>query len=346
MDPSHSPHDDTPAVAPALIEGATVGDVLRQVRERQGLTLEQISDVTKIPVRHLDALERGDLAAVPPGMYQRAEIRAFAEAVGLNPRVALAYLERGPQARIAVPAPPEAPQEPEVAPTEFVPPPVMAPPQPPVSDPVPQNFREDVGAVQDVQPKAPAPLPSKAAIARAQSGGGVRKFGLVAALIVIAGIAWLAMRSLPNDGSVSQVTTVATSPAPTAPGTDSVAPASPPPVASESAQTTSAPPSTVPSAPAPTPAATTPAAAARATQVSHAAPVVLSPDLRIVSQPSGARVTVDGVGWGQTPVTIRYLPPGTKRVRVTRDGYLSQERTVNLTADAPRTTVNVTLRRR
>jgi hypothetical protein len=36
-------------------------------------------------------------------------------------------------------------------------------------------------------------------------------------------------------------------------------------------------------------------------------------------------VTVDGIGRGITPVTIRYLAPGTKRVRVTREGYLAEE---------------------
>jgi hypothetical protein len=53
--------------------------------------------------------------------------------------------------------------------------------------------------------------------------------------------------------------------------------------------------------------------------------------LVVSSMPAGARVTVDGVGWGATPLTIR-LPPGVKRIRVTHDGYVGRERTVRISA--------------
>jgi hypothetical protein len=52
--------------------------------------------------------------------------------------------------------------------------------------------------------------------------------------------------------------------------------------------------------------------------------------LVVTSNPSGARVTVDGIGWGVTPVTIRHLSPGVKLVRVTKDGYVGQERAVTM----------------
>ena len=35
-----------------------IGDLLRRTREAQGLTLEEISDMTKISVRYLEAIER------------------------------------------------------------------------------------------------------------------------------------------------------------------------------------------------------------------------------------------------------------------------------------------------
>ena len=72
--------------------------------------------------------------------------------------------------------------------------------------------------------------------------------------------------------------------------------------------------------------------------------VVMSAAVTVMSTPAGARVTVDGIGWGETPVTIRHLPPGQKVVRVTKEGYKSQQRIVNL-ADAPRpAAVRITLR--
>jgi hypothetical protein len=62
---------------------------------------------------------------------------------------------------------------------------------------------------------------------------------------------------------------------------------------------------------------------------------VVDNTLRVTSSPSGARVTVNGIGWGSTPVTIRYLPPGTKVIRVTKDGFRGAETTVMLDGDAP-----------
>ena len=79
-------------------ESVAFGDFLRQARERRGLTLQQIARETKIPFRHLDALEHGNLSDVPQGIYRRAEIRAFAQSVGLDQSVALAELERALQA--------------------------------------------------------------------------------------------------------------------------------------------------------------------------------------------------------------------------------------------------------
>jgi hypothetical protein len=48
--------------------------------------------------------------------------------------------------------------------------------------------------------------------------------------------------------------------------------------------------------------------------------------LVVISEPAGARVTINGVGFGSTPLTIPYLSPGAKRIRVTKAGYLAEER--------------------
>lgn len=57
--------------------------------------------------------------------------------------------------------------------------------------------------------------------------------------------------------------------------------------------------------------------------------------LIIESTPPGARVTINGVGWGETPLRIRYLPFGAQRVRVAKSRYRSEERVVQLSAEAP-----------
>src|SRR5258705_7132035 len=75
-------------------EGISCGEFLRRAREGRGLTLQQIAQGTKIPLRHLHALERDEFAVLPGGMYRRAEVRAYADAVGLDRHVALAWLDR------------------------------------------------------------------------------------------------------------------------------------------------------------------------------------------------------------------------------------------------------------
>ena len=60
------------------------GDRLRQARETKGLSLATIADATRIAVRHLSALERGDLEALPSGPFAKGYIRAYAEHVGID----------------------------------------------------------------------------------------------------------------------------------------------------------------------------------------------------------------------------------------------------------------------
>jgi hypothetical protein len=66
--------------------------------------------------------------------------------------------------------------------------------------------------------------------------------------------------------------------------------------------------------------------------------------LRVTSNVPGARVTVNGIGWGSTPLIIRHLPPGPKRIRATKDGYGTVERTVELTPDRSDLAVQLELR--
>ena len=71
-----------------------------------------------------------------------------------------------------------------------------------------------------------------------------------------------------------------------------------------------------------------------------------APQLVITSNPAGARVTVNGIGWGVTPVTIRNLPPGEKVIRVTKDGYVASQTSLQFGATGASATVRLTLPRR
>jgi hypothetical protein len=68
--------------------------------------------------------------------------------------------------------------------------------------------------------------------------------------------------------------------------------------------------------------------------------------LIVETRPAGARVTVNGIGFGETPLRIPYLPFGTKRIRIIKEGYVSVERSVRVDAATPRPRLNVRLRER
>ena len=60
------------------------GQQLFQARQRRGLTLDDISRTTKIPLSLLQAIERNDTARLPQEFFTRAFVRAYAREVGLN----------------------------------------------------------------------------------------------------------------------------------------------------------------------------------------------------------------------------------------------------------------------
>jgi transcriptional regulator with XRE-family HTH domain len=62
------------------------GDQLRRAREARGVSLDTVSDATRIAQRHLEALERSDLGGLPRGPFGRGYIRAYAGFLGIDPR--------------------------------------------------------------------------------------------------------------------------------------------------------------------------------------------------------------------------------------------------------------------
>jgi cytoskeleton protein RodZ len=61
------------------------GAVLREARERKGLSLQQIATATKIAPGTLEALECDDISKLPGGIFSRAFVRSYAMQVGLDP---------------------------------------------------------------------------------------------------------------------------------------------------------------------------------------------------------------------------------------------------------------------
>ena len=290
----YSPHVESisgkprPAVTPGATAAISLGNAMRRAREQRGLTLPQIASITKLPLRHLEALERGDFGFVPGGMYLRAEIRAYADAIGLSHDAAVEWL------RAAAEQPPAI---------DLAPPPAV--------------------------PAAVRPVSRKRATVAA----------VCVALTAIA--LWSATRDArapsPDRLAVPQTTTASGDPV-TASSTRSAA-ATPVRQTSQSSGVAD-------DAVAATSGSGRPVLSPdnRAADAATAEPRTFDPQLDIVTDPAGARVTVDGVGWGSTPVSIRYLPPGRRRLRVTREGFATEERVIDFAANQQRTTVRFTLR--
>src|SRR3989442_1680071 len=69
---------------------ASVGDYLRDPRDRRGISLEEISRVTRVASGYLEALESDRFSALPPPVFTRGFIRAYCQALGESPDEALA----------------------------------------------------------------------------------------------------------------------------------------------------------------------------------------------------------------------------------------------------------------
>jgi cytoskeletal protein RodZ len=64
--------------------GNPVGDRLRAAREEKGLSLDDVARQTRIPIRHLEHIERGEWDALPAITYSVGFARSYANAVGLD----------------------------------------------------------------------------------------------------------------------------------------------------------------------------------------------------------------------------------------------------------------------
>jgi len=72
--------------------------MLREARERRGVSLRELAETTKIAFRVLEALERNDISRLPGGIFGRGFVRAYATAVGLDPEATIqTFIAQFPQ---------------------------------------------------------------------------------------------------------------------------------------------------------------------------------------------------------------------------------------------------------
>ena len=70
---------------------------LASLREKKGISLQQIANVTKIGVRSLQAIENGEFKKLPGGIYSTSYIRQYAHEVDFDESeiLALYYSKMG-----------------------------------------------------------------------------------------------------------------------------------------------------------------------------------------------------------------------------------------------------------
>lgn len=99
----------TPLTSPTVVPTASTGDVdqlvdqlgyggglLRAMRERAGLSIQEMSDTTRISATYLEAVEREDFGALPPApAFVRGYVREMSRMLGLDvDRVVAGYMRR------------------------------------------------------------------------------------------------------------------------------------------------------------------------------------------------------------------------------------------------------------
>ena len=60
------------------------GEVLRQQREQHSVTLDGIAALTRVSLRHLQALEADQFQELPGGIFNRGIVRSYARCCGID----------------------------------------------------------------------------------------------------------------------------------------------------------------------------------------------------------------------------------------------------------------------
>jgi len=206
------------------------GAKFRKVRESRELSLDDISNVTKISARMLQAIEEEDFDKLPGGVFNKGFIRAYAKHLGLNSDDAVnEYLACLRQAQIDSHAGWDSGLRPDPRPAKS---PVAAPtqPAPRVETPV------EVDELPELQlPRAEDVRPAPKEYLHDPPSGFPRTLIYLAAIVAIAAVLlWMRhSRSRANAAKAAppSVSTVVTPASAGTPGVAKAPPTSPQPVA-------------------------------------------------------------------------------------------------------------------
>ena len=71
-----------------------IGQILAEERQRQSITLQKMSQLTKIKVQYLTFLENNQFTQLPPSTFVKGYIKSYARVLGFDQKPLLALLRR------------------------------------------------------------------------------------------------------------------------------------------------------------------------------------------------------------------------------------------------------------
>lgn len=77
-----------------------IGELLKRTRIEKGMTLQEIANITKISVRYLDGIEKGDWSLMPGPFYVKGFVRSYAKVLEIDVSPLLAELNRGEEDKL------------------------------------------------------------------------------------------------------------------------------------------------------------------------------------------------------------------------------------------------------
>jgi cytoskeletal protein RodZ len=93
----------------AMPMNETLGTFLRGTRERRGVSVAELSRVTRIPARSLEAIESDRFDELPGEVFVRGFLKAYAQAISLVPADVLARYTSSKRIAYVTPLPVQTP---------------------------------------------------------------------------------------------------------------------------------------------------------------------------------------------------------------------------------------------
>jgi cytoskeletal protein RodZ len=72
----------------------SLGEELRRAREARGVSLREVSEHTRITMRHLEAIEADDFKELPGGIFNKSFVKSYARDIRFDERRAVELYER------------------------------------------------------------------------------------------------------------------------------------------------------------------------------------------------------------------------------------------------------------